>query len=163
MEVKIQNRRTLQGVIVILVAITLGVSGVAAYYYSQYSQAESENKTYVQQLRQFNVKYSSHILVDFGNGTRTWYNDSKFQPGLNLYVATQIITDGHVNATYYPEYSSHLITALYDVANNGNDYWGLWTYNSTSSWQMAQMGADKLLVNNGSVYAWAYGSNAAPP
>ena len=156
------HRRTLLGIAVILLAVVLLVSGLAAYYYSQYNKAESQNRTYVLQLQALDVKYVSHILLDFGNGTRTWYNDTT-QPGLNLYVATQVITGGHVNATYYPEYSSHLVTAIYNVANAGNDYWGVWTYNSTSSWQMAQVGADQLQVYNGSVYAWTYGSNLTPP
>lgn len=164
MKVASQRRRAFLGVIVILVAAVLLTSAVAAYYYSQYNQVESENRTYVQQLKQLGVEYSSHILIDFGNGTKTWYNDTKFQPGWDVYVATQVITDGHINATYYPPpYSEHLITAIYNVAEVGTDYWGLWTYNATSSWQMAQVGADDLKVYNGSVYAWAFGTNLAPP
>jgi len=157
------RRRTLQGIVVVLVAVVLIVSGLAAYYYSQYNQVESENSTYVQQLRQLDVDYSSHILIDFGNGTRVWFNDTKFQPGLNLYAATEVITDGHINSTYYPEFSSHLVTAIYNIGNAGNDYWGIWTYNSTASWQMAPVGADQLQVYSGSVFAWTYGPNESPP
>ena len=156
-------RRTLQGFIVVLLAAVIIVSAVAVYYYSQYSQAESQDQTYAQQLRQAGVTYSSHFLIGFGNGTSLWFNDTRFQPGLNVYVATQIITNGHINSTYYPEYSSHLVTAIYDLANQGNDYWGLWSYNATSSWQMAQVGADLLPLYNGSVFAWTYGANSAPP
>ncbi len=146
-----------------MVALLLLASGAAAYYYFQFNQAESQNQTYVQQLRQLNVAYSSHILIDFGNGTRTWYNDTKFQPGWNLYVATEIVTNGHVNATYYPQYASHFVTAIYNVANTQSEYWLLWTYNATASWQMAQVGADQLQVNNGSVYAWTYCGSSCPP
>lgn len=152
------SQRTLYGVVAILVALVLLTSGASAYYYSQYNQVASENQTYVQQLRQLSVKYSSHILIDFGNATRIWYNDTKIEPGWNLYVVTQIITNGHINATYYPQYSSHFVTAIYNVANTKNEYWLLWTYNATASWQMAQVGADQLQVYNGSVYAWTYAS-----
>ncbi len=147
-----------------MVALVLIASGVAGYYYFQFNQAESQNQTYVQQLRQLGVGYSSHILIDFGNGTRIWYNDTKFQPGWNLYVATQVITNGHINATYYPQYAAHFVTAIYNVANTKSEYWLLWTHNATASWQMAQVGADQLQVYNGSVYAWTYcGSNCPPP
>ena len=146
-----------------LVALVI-VSGFAAvYYYSRYNQAESQNETYLQQLKALDVSYDSHILIDFGNGTNVWYNDTHFQPGLNLYVATQVITGGQVNATYYPSYSEHFVTAIYNVANSGNNYWGIWTYNSTASWQMANVGADDLQIYNGSVYAWFYGPNTSPP
>jgi len=159
-----KGSRTFQGIIFILVLATLLSSVTAAYYYSRYTQAEAENATYAQQLRQLGAKYVSHILFDFGNGTRIWSNDTEIQPGWSLYVATEVITGGHLNATYYPEYSSHLVTAIYNKGDAGNNYWGIWTFIPTnSSWQMAVVGSDELRVNNGSVFAWTYGPNSAPP
>lgn len=156
--------KTLYGIVALLLAFALIVSGVAVFYYYQYNQAESENRTYVNQLKQLNVKYLSDILIDYGNGTKTWYNNTQVDPDWNLYVVTQIITSGHVNATYYPQYDSHFVTAIYNVANTKSDYWLLWTYNSTAAWQMAQVGADQLMMYNDSVYAWTYcGANCARP
>ena len=148
-----------------LIAILIVSSGAAVYYYSKYNQAESQSKAYADQLKELGVVYSSHFLVDFGNGTRRWYNGTLFQPGTNVYVATQIVAGGRVNATYYTEYSEHLITSMFNIANSGNNYWGLWTYNfnHTTSWQLAQVGPDDLQVTNGSVFAWSYGSNNSPP
>ena len=148
-----------------LVAILIVSSGAAAYYYSRYNQVEAQNKSYVEQLKKLGVEYSSHFLVDFGNGTQRWYNGTTFEPGTNVYVATQVIAGGSVNATYYTEYSEHLITAMFNIANAGDNYWGLWTYNfnSTSGWQLAQVGPDDLQVTNGSTFAWSYGANSGPP
>jgi hypothetical protein len=156
------SRGTFYGVVVVLVVLLVISSSLALVYYTQYGQVEAQNRSYVQQLQRLGVRYSSDILIDFGNGTRTWHNDTLFQPGLNLYVATQIVTGGNINSTYYPKYSEHLITAMYDVANSGNDYWGLWNYNSTS-WQSAQVGADQIQVANNSVFAWTYGANLRSP
>lgn len=156
--------RTLYGIIALLLAFVLIFSGVAALYYYRYNQAEYANQTYVQQLKQLNVKYFSNILTDYGNGTKTWHNDTKVEPGWNLYVTTQVITSGHVNATYYPQYGSHFVTAIYNLANTKDRYWLLWTYNATASWQMAQAGPDQLPMYNGSVYAWTYcGADCAKP
>ena len=156
--------KTLYGIIALLIAILVVVSGVAALYYYQYSQAETANQTYVQQLKQLNVKYLSNILFDYGNGTQTWYNNTKVDPGWNLYVTTQLITNGNMNATYYPQYSSHFVTSIYNVANTKTEYWLIWTYNATASWQMAQVGPDQLQMYNESVYAWTYcGSNCTAP
>ncbi len=148
--------KTLYGVIALLLAFALIVSGVAVLYFYQYNQAQSENQRYAQQLRQLNVKYFSNVLIDYGNGTRTWFNNTKVDPGWNLYVVTQIITNGHINATYYPQYGAHFITAIYSVANTKSKYWLLWTYNATASWQMAHSGSDQLKMYNGSVYAWSF-------
>ena len=101
---------------------------------------------------------TSDILIDFGNGTYDWFNNTSIQPGWNFYVATLVVTNGDVNATWYPQYSAHFITGIDGVLNNNakNEYWFLWTYNSTSSWQAAQVGADQLMMYNGSIYAWTF-------
>ena len=147
--------RSFYGLIAVLVAIIVIVSSIAGLYYYQYSQVASENSTYVSELNQLNVKYLSNLLIDFGNGTRTWYNTTNVQPGTNLYVETQIIAKGEVNATYYPQYQSHFVTAIFNVGNTNTMYWLLWTYNKTASWQQAPVGPDELQVTNDSVFAWS--------
>lgn len=156
--------KTLYGIIAILVAVVVIVSSFAALYYYQYSQAEASNKTYLDELKQLDVKYVSNILIDYGNGTMTWYNTTKVQPGWNLFVTTEVIINGNLNATYYPQYASHFVTSIYNLANTNSEYWSIWTYNSTASWQMAQVGPDQLPMYNMSVYAWEYcGSNCTAP
>jgi|SRR5579862_8707562 len=140
----------------VLVAIIVIVSSLAGLYYYQYTKVASENSTYVQQLNQLKVKYLSSVLIDFGNGTKNWYNSTNVQPGTNLYVETQIITGGNVNATYYPAYQSHFVTAIFNVGNTKTAYWLVWTYNKTASWQQAQAGPDQLSVTNNSVFAWGF-------
>ncbi len=151
-------------VITVLVALLVIVATVAGLYYYQYSQAEAQNSTYVSQLNRLNVKYGSNIFIDYGNGTSHWFNVTNVQPGTNLYVETEVITGGQVNATYYPEYQSHLVTAINNVGNTNSLYWLLWTYNRTALWQMAASGPDLLPVTNGSIFAWSYcGANCTQP
>jgi cell division protein FtsL len=102
---------------------------------------------------------TSNILIDFGNGTYHWFNETAIQPGWNFYVATLVVTNGNVVATWYPQYSAHFVTGIDGVFNNNaqGEYWFLWTWNSTSSsWQVASVGADQLMMYNGSIYAWTY-------
>jgi len=156
--------RSFYGILAVLVALLIIVTSIAGLYYYQYSQAEAQNSTYVSQLKQLNVKYDSNIFVDYGNGTSHWYNVTNVQPGTNLYVETEIIANGQVNATYYPEYESHLVTAINNVGNTNSLYWLLWTYNKTSLWQMASTGPDLLPVTNNSIFAWSYcGANCSQP
>jgi hypothetical protein len=54
--------------------------------------------------------YSADVLMDFGNGTRLWYNDTQVQPGWNMYVETVVLTHGDLQAQWYPDYQEHLIT-----------------------------------------------------
>lgn len=100
--------------------------------------------------------YKNDVLFDFGNGTRVWYNDTAIQPGWNFYVESVILTKGGLAAQWYPQYGEHLVTGIQGVMNTQTKYWFLWTYNATSSWQPAQVGADQLTSLNGSIYAWTF-------
>jgi len=107
------------------------------------------------------VLLRNNVVIDFGNGTRVWFNDTQVQPGWNLYVETVVLTGGKMQAQWYPSYGEHFVTAIGGVSNTKTAFWFLWTYNATAHWQTAQVGADQLQAFNGSVYAWTFCS--APP
>ncbi len=100
--------------------------------------------------------YTAYILIDFGNGTRLWYNDTMVQPGWDMYVETVVLSHGDLQAQWYPEFQEHLVSSIDGVPNSPTMSWFLWTYNATASWQASQVGADLLPVYNGSVLAWTY-------
>ena len=150
--------KTLYGVIAVLIAIVIIVSSIGGLYFVKYTQVSSDNSIYLKQLEQLNVKYETNVLIDYGNGTHTWYNDTMIQPGSNLYAATVSVTDGNVNATCC-EFGAHFVTGIGGVQNTNSEFWFLWAYdqsNATSPWQMAQVGADQITVLNGSVFAWTF-------
>jgi hypothetical protein len=99
--------------------------------------------------------YAADILIDFGNGTRHWYNNTQVQPGWNMYVETVVLSHGNLHAQWYPQYQEHFVSGIDGVSNSKTMYWFLWTHNATA-WQTAQVGADQLPIYNGSVFAWTY-------
>jgi hypothetical protein len=105
--------------------------------------------------------YAADILIDFGNGTRLWYNGTRVQPGWNMYVETVVLSHGDLQAQWYPDYQEHLVTGIDGVSDSQTMSWFLWTYNETASWQTSQVGADLLPVYNGSVFAWTYCGESA--
>ena len=106
--------------------------------------------------------YSADVLIDFGNGTRLWYNDTEVQPGWNAYVETVVLSHGDLKALWYPEFQEHLVSSIDGVSDSPTMSWFLWTYNETASWQASPVGADLVPVDNGSVLAWTYcGENAS--
>ncbi|QQG48131.1 MAG: DUF4430 domain-containing protein [archaeon] len=102
--------------------------------------------------------YQVRMLLDFGNGTSRWYNDTSIQPGWDGYVATLVFVGGRVDATWYPQYGEHFINGIGGVENDyANDKsWTLWTWNSAKGWQSSTLGADQVQLANGTVFAWAY-------
>ncbi len=97
--------------------------------------------------------YGVHLLVDFGNGTRVWYNDTSIQPGWNGYVATLVLLKGNLQADWYPQYGEHFVTSVDGVSQNSTASWFFWG-RTGDNWTLAQTGADGLMVNNGTSIAW---------
>ncbi len=98
---------------------------------------------------------TSNIVFDFGNGTHVWVNNTSIQPGWNLFVATLVVTNGNIQATWYPQYSEHFVTAVDGVQATQTKSWFVWYFNATSStWVSPAAGADQLMMYNGSSYAW---------
>jgi len=143
---------------VVLVAALLISCTFAGYYLLKYQQAQRSSDLYLSELKNStgSVPITTNILLDFGNGTRVWYNGTAVQPGWSVYLATVVVTRGNMNSTWYPSYGEHLVSAIYGVENNANESWFLWSYSQTGSWQVAQEGADQLPASQGSVYAWSY-------
>jgi hypothetical protein len=99
---------------------------------------------------------SVNVLIEPGNGTRHWYNDTHVQAGWNMYITTVVLLNGSVGANWYPQYGEHLITSIGGVPNTNTRSWFLWTYNNTARWAVSQAGADLTPSLNGSTYAWTY-------
>ena len=96
------------------------------------------------------------VLIDFGNDTSRWYNNTRILPGWNLYEVTLILTKGEMEAQWFPQYGSHFVTGIGGVRNSESAFWFFWTYDEDSSWQVAPVGSDQITVLDGSVYAWTY-------
>lgn len=142
--------------IAVLIAIVIIVSSVGGLYYAKYAQVASDNSIYINQLHELGVKYSPNILIDYDNGTYSWFNDTSLAPGSNVYAATVLVMNGNVNASYNAEFGEHLVAGIGGVESTNTQFWWLWTYNSTSSWQTASLGADQILITNGAIYAWTF-------
>jgi hypothetical protein len=141
---------------------SLLVRAIAVVNTSQpiYQQASSELaqlwSSYLKLKPASGSLYTANILFEFGNGTRRWYNNTEIQPGWNVYIATVVLTNGNLQAQWYPQYQEHFVSGIDGVSNSKTMYWFLWTHNATASWQTAQVGADQLPIYNGSVFAWTY-------
>jgi len=146
-----------------LLAGTMGAVNTSLPIYAQASSKLSALWNSYLQLKPESIHVNTaDILLNFGNGTSLWYNNTQVQPGWNLYTTTVVLTGGHVQATWYPSFGEHLVTSIDGVAGTAKTYWLIYNYNS-SAWQEAKVGADLLPVYNGSVYAWVYGGANSEP
>ena len=110
------------------------------------------------------LEYSVHMLLDFGNGTRKWYNDSSAQPGWNAYVTTLVLLDGNVQGAWYPQYGEHFVTGIEGVPGSASSSWFVWEFEG-GGWTASPTGADQMWVGNGTTIAWTlcgYDNNFVP-
>ncbi len=98
---------------------------------------------------------SANLLVDFGNSTYRWENNTAIQAGWNAYTFTLIATNGDVNATWYPQYAEHFVTGIEGVTQTSTEFWWFWTYIG-GTWQLGQTGPDPVTVLNGTSIAWTF-------
>ena len=99
------------------------------------------------------LAYSVNMLIDFGNGTRRWYNDTSIQPGWNGYVVSLVVLQGNVWASWYPQYGEHFVTGIDGLPQTASKSWFVWEF-GRSGWTVSTTGADQIQVNNGTVIAW---------
>ncbi len=106
------------------------------------------------------VIYEVDMLVDYGNGSRHWYNDTAVQPGWRGYVVTLVLLDGRVQASFYPpgyfgagQPGEHFVTGINGVGGTSSKSWFVWT-NQAGGWQLAPTGVDQIDVRNGTMIAW---------
>ncbi|MGD1054518.1 MAG: hypothetical protein ABR867_00335 [Nitrososphaerales archaeon] len=210
------SNRTQNGIIMLLVALLLVTSSVAALYYDRYQEQTSETDVYVNELQgalaEYNrlssyygssvegfnrtislltdalsnlntstpaylegsqalgtlwnqyltlasvsgnspARYSASMLLDFGNGTRRSFTNKMIHPGWNAYVASLVILNGSVQATWYPKFQEHYVTAIDGTPSGRATAWFVWSLNGTN-WELAPTGADALQVHNGTTFAW---------
>ncbi len=110
------------------------------------------------------ASYAVNMRIDFGNGTARWYNDSAIKPGWNAYLATVVIFNGTVKASWYPQFQEHFVTGIGGAESVGTNSWFFWVHNGTE-WQLAPTGADAVQAYNGSTFAWGlcgYDANFNP-
>ncbi|MBS7653894.1 MAG: hypothetical protein QXJ40_05815 [Candidatus Bathyarchaeia archaeon] len=130
---------------------------VAAYisvYY--YMEAQKYRQLYDETLRELS-KFSGYILVnimiDYGNGSTVWHNNTAIARGASLFEATKTIAE--VAYEKYP--FGVFITAINNVAGNQTHAWLWYIWNSTKKgWDFGPTGAESFILREGDVASWVY-------
>jgi hypothetical protein len=158
-----------------LLVVALANLNTSLPAYRNASMALSSLWTSYQRLADFGGRkalvYEVRMLVDYGNGTRTWYNDTSIQPGWNGYVVTLVLLDGQVEGSWYPSGyfgqgvpGEHFVTGIDGVSQTPSMSWFVWQFDGRK-WNLFPSGADELQVVNGTSFAWtlcSYDANFNP-
>jgi hypothetical protein len=103
------------------------------------------------------------LLINYGNGTLHWYNQTVVPSSWNAYALTMYVLKCNVQAQYYgPPLNEHLVEGINGVAASGSLTWSIWGFcPSQNAWSYSQVGADLIHLTNGQVLAWVYETSSS--
>ncbi|MCS7365868.1 MAG: DUF4430 domain-containing protein, partial [archaeon GB-1867-035] len=88
-----------------------------------------------------------NIGIDYGNGSRIWFNSTKIKLGSTLFNATTKIAE-----VKYTSYSFGIfIDSINNLENNPSKsmYWIWWYWDSKENkWKLGQIGCDKYILTD---------------
>lgn len=99
-----------------------------------------------------------NVLLNYGNGTSVWYNNTSVPSNSNFYNVTTLVTNGNFGAVFFASFGSHFVYAIKGVgcpASNifCDEAWGFWTLNGIC-WDLPSLGVDQILVSQAKTVAW---------
>ncbi len=140
-----------------VIAVTIALTQATAFYYSQHASSDSPRS---------GCSVFVCTLINFGNSTSRWYNETNVPVEWDFYNLTVFIAQGNIQAEYYAPLNEHLVTAIDGIGNDSRSSWTLWLYcDKQNAWFFSSTGADAIKVTRGLTLAWAYeiSNSHSPP
>lgn len=148
--------------ILAITALAIAIAQVSAYYYFEKSTNGPSDSSVLCGYLSINSSGETTILVNtlvnYGNNTARWYNQTRVPSSWNAYALTMYLTRCNVEATYYGlPLNEHLITSINGVSMYGSFSWNLWTFCQTrNAWTYSAVGSDLVHLADGEIVAWFF-------
>jgi hypothetical protein len=150
------SKRTFVFVVLAFTVWAVTATAFTGYYYLQYRQLEDTLKTMQSLVLKVNV------LVNYGNGTKEWHNNTLVPAGSTVFNVTVAIAE--VDYSLWNEYV--LIDAINGLQGTKDIGWIWWIWDPpTSEWKQVLEAANKHVLVEGDTIGWNYQSWAStePP
>ena len=103
------------------------------------------------------VTVKASMLVQSEEATPEWFRGIEIPEGTDAYALTNIVTEGNIKSTFYPEYKSHFVEGIKGVENSPPYYWMIYMWNeATVKWEPLPVASDFFSVKDGHTFAWHY-------
>jgi len=133
---------------VLILAMSFG-----AYYYTEYIKYQQLYSKTLRELQKYDRYVFVNILIDYGNSTKEWHNNTLIVRGADLLNATRIVSEVNYTRGTYGAFVTHINF----VGGDPNTYWLWYSWNSTSSnWDFGPVACDAHILSEGEIVAWIY-------
>jgi hypothetical protein len=101
---------------------------------------------------------SVNILLNYGNGTLVWYNQTSVPSSWNFFNVTELVTNGNLGAVYFASFGSHFVYSINGAGCPASNIfcdqaWAFWTLNEIC-WNLPFVGVDMIPVSQSATVAW---------
>jgi hypothetical protein len=101
---------------------------------------------------------SVNVLLNYGNGTLVWYNQTSVPSSSNFFNVTELITKGNLGAVFFASFGSHFVYSINGVGCPASNIfcdqaWGFWTLDGIC-WDLPFVGVDLIPVSQSTTVAW---------
>lgn len=132
--------------VLVLVAAGIVSAQIGAYFYLQNMSSPTGS-----------TPVPVNTVINYGNGTVKWYNETSVPAHWNFYNLTLYLTRGNIVAPVNALLNEHFVTGINGVENHAPYFWTLWTFcEKQTAWAQATVGADEIRLGNKTTLAWAY-------
>jgi hypothetical protein len=105
------------------------------------------------------VSLRVNVLVNYGDGARTWFNTTALPVGTATFTALQLVTS-NVNYTNYGGTIGILVTSINGLVNNSTDGWFYYAKPAeASAWTQPLYSCAQYILHKGDTIAFAYQSD----
>ena len=106
-----------------------------------------------------------NLLVNYGNGTLTWYNGTSVPTTANFFNVTDQILSGNIGAVFFASFGSHFVYSINGVGCPASNIfcdkaWAFWTLDGIC-WDLPFVGVDQVSVSQTATVAWFLNSAEA--
>jgi len=144
------NENTYKLIAAALLCTTIAAGALALNYNYQLSALEEDYQIVLSELEDFTAQVD--IMIDYGNGTVQWYNDTRIQTGASVLDATVLAC----GAEYQTSDFGSFVTSVNSLEQDSTHFWMWSTYDD--GWEVGMVGADQYNIYDGDIIGWTYTS-----
>ena len=144
----------------ILLVWALAATTIGVYYYTEYDRDHRLAQDLKQKLGE--VSFSVNLAVDYGNGTRAWYNATTIPVGATVYNATKRVAAVEPD----PQVGPSFIIAINGLRQDESQsmYWIWWIWDQTThSWTLGPVANNEYVLSDGQTVIWYYENTSEWP
>ena len=144
------NENTYKLMAVALLCTTIAAGALAVNYNYQLRALDEDYQAVIEELEDFTTQVD--IMIDYGNGTVQWYNDTRIQTGASVLDATVLACDVEYQTSDFGSF----VTTVNGVEQDASHFWMWSTYDD--GWEVGMVGADQYNIHDGDIIGWTYTS-----